>query len=122
MVVVRALKASLLHIAGYRLPDNFTIKGAWLVGVINSVGLTVALFVCGEAYRDDLEIQGEAKLGAMLSILGSLFAILLSFVVDTSIVPVEMDNSIDIDVDTDEDEEFLEEQIAVCSTFITRHG
>ena len=31
-----------------------------------SIGLTVALFVSGEAFKDD-RLQGEAKLGALLS-------------------------------------------------------
>ena len=42
------LFAQALVSCGFPLPDNFTMKGAWLVGLINSVGLTVALFVAGQ--------------------------------------------------------------------------
>lgn len=69
--------------AGYPLPSapQFTLRGAWLVGLINSVGLTVALFVSGEAYRNDPVLQAEAKLGALLSVCGCAFTLITAKIV-----------------------------------------
>nr|WP_246525751.1 Na+/H+ antiporter NhaA [Geomobilimonas luticola] len=51
---------------GYPLPSKIGTKELALVGLIAGVGLTVALFVAGEAFTDPV-IQGAAKMGALLS-------------------------------------------------------
>lgn len=51
---------------GYPLPSKIGMKELALVGLIAGVGLTVALFVAGEAFTDPV-IQGAAKMGALLS-------------------------------------------------------
>ncbi|HEX5772953.1 MAG TPA: Na+/H+ antiporter NhaA [Geomobilimonas sp.] len=51
---------------GYPLPSKIGMKELALVGLIAGVGLTVALFVAGEAFIDPV-IQGAAKMGALLS-------------------------------------------------------
>ncbi|RII25826.1 MAG: sodium:proton antiporter [Geobacter sp.] len=51
---------------GYPLPSKVGMKELALVGLIAGVGLTVALFVAGEAFTDPA-IQGAAKMGALLS-------------------------------------------------------
>ena len=51
---------------GYPLPSHVGKKELLLVGLIGGLGLTVALFVAGEAFTDPL-IQGAAKMGALLS-------------------------------------------------------
>jgi len=51
---------------GYPLPSQVGKKELLLVGLIGGLGLTVALFVAGEAFTDPL-IQGAAKMGALLS-------------------------------------------------------
>jgi NhaA family Na+:H+ antiporter len=51
---------------GYPLPSHVGKKELLLVGMIGGLGLTVALFVAGEAFTDPL-IQGAAKMGALLS-------------------------------------------------------
>ena len=51
---------------GYPLPSQVGNKELLLVGLIGGLGLTVALFVAGEAFTDPL-IQGAAKMGALLS-------------------------------------------------------
>ena len=48
-----------------------------MVGFIASMGLTVALFVAGEAFTDP-ELQGEAKMGALLSGLVGPLALLIN--------------------------------------------
>jgi NhaA family Na+:H+ antiporter len=51
---------------GYPLPAQVGKKELLLVGMIGGLGLTVALFVAGEAFTDPL-IQGAAKMGALFS-------------------------------------------------------
>jgi NhaA family Na+:H+ antiporter len=51
---------------GYPLPDQVGWRELWIVGLIAGIGLTVALFVAGEAFRDP-GVQGAAKMGALLS-------------------------------------------------------
>ncbi len=51
---------------GYPLPARVGGKELFLVGLIAGIGLTVALFVAGEAFIDPV-IQGAAKMGALLS-------------------------------------------------------
>ena len=51
---------------GYSLPGNMKNKELVLVGLIAGIGMTVALFVAGEAFIDPVT-QGAAKMGALLS-------------------------------------------------------
>jgi NhaA family Na+:H+ antiporter len=51
---------------GYPLPEKVGGKELLLVGLIAGIGLTVALFVAGEAFTDPVT-QGAAKMGALLS-------------------------------------------------------
>ena len=41
-------------------------------GVISSVGLTVSLFIAGEAFADDVRVMDQAKFGALLSLFPAL--------------------------------------------------
>jgi len=61
---------------GYPLPSSVGGKEMLLVGLIAGIGLTVALFVAGEAFTDPV-IQGAAKMGALLSGGCGLLAIVL---------------------------------------------
>ena len=54
------------HLLGYPLPKRVGNKELVLVGLIAGIGLTVALFVAGEAFTEPT-IQGAAKMGALLS-------------------------------------------------------
>jgi Na+:H+ antiporter, NhaA family len=60
---------------GYPLPDKVGLKELGLAGLIAGIGLTVALFVAGEAFTDPV-IQGAAKMGALLSAAASILAII----------------------------------------------
>ncbi|MBT1070316.1 Na+/H+ antiporter NhaA [Pelotalea chapellei] len=51
---------------GYPLPKRVGNKELALVGLIAGIGLTVALFVAGEAFTEQVT-QGAAKMGALLS-------------------------------------------------------
>lgn len=52
--------------AGYPLPSKIGKRELALIGLIAGIGLTVALFVAGEAFTDPVN-QGAAKMGALLS-------------------------------------------------------
>jgi len=60
---------------GYPLPSHVGKKELLLIGMIGGLGLTVALFVAGEAFTDPL-IQGAAKMGALGSAGCGLLAII----------------------------------------------
>ncbi|MBA3003932.1 MAG: Na+/H+ antiporter NhaA [Desulfurivibrio sp.] len=60
---------------GYPLPSHVGKKELLLVGLIGGLGLTVALFVAGEAFTDPV-IQGAAKMGALFSVGCGIFAII----------------------------------------------
>lgn len=53
-------------VLGYPLPKMMGKKELALVGLISGIGLTVALFIAGEAFSDPV-IQGAAKMGALFS-------------------------------------------------------
>ncbi|MCL2761212.1 MAG: Na+/H+ antiporter NhaA [Desulfuromonadales bacterium] len=59
---------------GYPLPKNVGNKELVLIGVVAGIGLTVALFIAGEAFTD-LSVQGAAKMGALLSFVAAIIAI-----------------------------------------------
>ena len=61
---------------GNPMPAGIGNKELFTLGVVAAIGLTVALFVSGVAYLD-LTLQGAAKMGALLSALNGLFAIIL---------------------------------------------
>jgi Na+:H+ antiporter, NhaA family len=62
---------------GFALPDGMNYKELLIAGIIAGIGFTVALFVAGEAFTDPV-IQGAAKMGAMLSILAALVAVIMA--------------------------------------------
>lgn len=59
---------------GFPLPTGMDGKSLAVAGLVAGLGLTVALFVAGEAYPD-AALRGEAKMGALFS--GGIFAIAL---------------------------------------------
>ncbi len=58
---------------GFPLPDGMKVKHLVVAGIIAGLGLTVALFVSGEAFTDSGR-QGAAKMGALLSAGAALLA------------------------------------------------
>lgn len=59
---------------GYPLPAKVDRGELALVGLIAGIGMTVALFVAGEAFPDPV-IQGAAKMGALLSAVCAIIAV-----------------------------------------------
>jgi NhaA family Na+:H+ antiporter len=60
---------------GFPMPRGMQLKELLVVGIIAGFGFTVALFVAGVAFIDPVH-QGAAKMGAMLSCLAALIAVM----------------------------------------------
>jgi NhaA family Na+:H+ antiporter len=60
------LMGLIARLLGYPLPAKVGLKELALIGLIAGIGLTVAIFVAGEAFTDPVT-QGAAKMGALLS-------------------------------------------------------
>jgi Na+:H+ antiporter, NhaA family len=59
---------------GFPLPDKVGKKELFLVGMTAGIGLTVALLAAGTVFTD-ISLEGSAKMGALLSGITILFAI-----------------------------------------------
>lgn len=62
---------------GFPLPTGMQAKHVVVAGVVAALGLTVALFVAGEAYPGDSPFQGPAKMGAVFSAAAAILAFAL---------------------------------------------
>jgi len=62
---------------GVKIPCGISKSALFMIGFIASMGLTVALFVAGEAFVD-LRLQEQAKMGALLSAGSGIIAIIIS--------------------------------------------
>ena len=65
------------HSLGFPLPYGIGKRHLLVAGMIAAIGMTVALFVAGEAFTDPV-ICGAAKMGALLSSVAALFAFILA--------------------------------------------
>lgn len=61
------------HRVGFPLPLNMDMRHLVVTSVIAGLGLTVALFVSGQAFTE-LGVQGAAKMGALLSVFAGVLA------------------------------------------------
>lgn len=66
------------HAMGFRLPQGMGIRHLVMAGLIAALGLTVALFVAGEAYPGSSVWQGPAKMGAVFSAVAGILAVVLA--------------------------------------------
>ena len=62
---------------GFPLPDGMNVRDLVVTSVVAGLGLTVALFVSGQAFVDE-GLQGAAKMGALLSILAGPLAFVVA--------------------------------------------
>lgn len=62
---------------GFAMPDGMRLKHLVVAGVIAGLGLTVALFVAGQAFADNADYRGASKMGALFSGGIALLAIVL---------------------------------------------
>ena len=52
---------------GFPLPEGMNERHLLVAGVVAGLGLTVALFVAGQAFKVNIDHQGAAKMGALFS-------------------------------------------------------
>lgn len=71
---------------GFPLPDKVGKKELLLTGLVAGTGLTVALFVAGVAFVEP-DIQGSAKMGALLSGGVALVAVILGRALNVRRIP-----------------------------------
>lgn len=71
---------------GFPLPEKVGAKELLLIGVVAGIGLTVALFVAGEAFTEPV-VQGAAKMGALLSGGLAILAVILGKVLGVRKIP-----------------------------------
>ena len=96
---------------GYPAPPGISLKDCFMIGFIASIGLTVALFVSGVAYPNSPLLEGEAKMGAVLSIASAIIAIVVSKTccsfenkMKKKLQKEKSFNNVDIDSDSDDEE------------------
>merc|ERR1712048_1134311 len=98
-------------------PPGLELSSIAAIGFIASAGLTVALFVSGEAFEQHPVLSAQAKMGALLSIIVALIAIVGSRVwqalTNKGVVCVE-EFPVGLDRCDDDDEAF--EDVVVSST------
>ena len=66
-----------VKVLGIPLPRGMAMTDVWLLGFIAAIGLTVALFVAGEAFRNQDQLRAEAKMGALLSVFVGFVAVVI---------------------------------------------
>jgi NhaA family Na+:H+ antiporter len=62
---------------GFPLPTGMSYRDLAMAGFIAALGLTVALFVAGAAFKNSPELLGQAKMGALFSGAVGLVAIVI---------------------------------------------
>jgi NhaA family Na+:H+ antiporter len=70
------------QLLGFNLPEGMDTRSLFAAGMVAALGLTVALFVAQQAFSAALhpEIQGAAKMGALLSAAVAPIAILMGWI------------------------------------------
>jgi hypothetical protein len=103
-------------------PEGMTRGSVLGVGVIASAGLTVSLFISGEAFKEYPVLGDQAKLGALLSVFAALALVVHSIVKGFFERPKAICED-DIEVCTQGEEHFEEdlEQVIVESTVRSLH-
>jgi len=77
---------------GFGLPAGVTKVDLFAMSAVGGVGLTVALFVANEAFVDP-GLQGQAKFGAVLSVLAAAVAWLLKVIPSKLFPATQMDSA-----------------------------
>jgi NhaA family Na+:H+ antiporter len=81
LVIGKTVGITLFSVIGNKLgfpyPDGMGTRHMVVAGVVAGIGLTVALFVAGEAFPATSQFQGPAKMGALLSASCGVLALIL---------------------------------------------
>lgn len=76
------------HWMGFRLPQGMTPAHVVVTSAVAGLGLTVALFVSGQAFTDPA-LQGAARMGAVLSVVSPGLAVVIRNALKIEKVPDE---------------------------------
>ena len=68
---------------GFPLPTGMEMKHLVVAGIVAGLGLTVALFVSGQAFKEELALQGAAKMGALFSAGAAIIALVVGRLLNT---------------------------------------
>jgi NhaA family Na+:H+ antiporter len=71
------LFSSVGQLIGFPLPSGMRIKHLFTASIVAGLGLTVALFVAGQAFPPGSQYAGPAKMGAVFSAVGGLLAFIV---------------------------------------------
>lgn len=77
---------------GFPLPKGMGLRHLFVAGIVAGLGLTVALFVAGEAFVKTPEYMGPAKMGAVFSSVAALIAIIAGRALKLKQHPVSTEN------------------------------
>lgn len=84
---------------GFPLPAGMNIRHTTVVGIIAGLGLTVALFVSGQAFIDP-GTQSAAKMGALFSVVVALAAVVVAKVLGVSVATKKATAPVDVSLST----------------------
>ncbi len=79
---------------GFKLPEGMNVRHLVVTSVIAGLGLTVALFVSGQAFAEP-GTQGAAKMGALLSVLAAPVALAIAMLFKVSKIKVNRTEIVD---------------------------
>ena len=71
------LFSSVGKLVGFPLPTGMNMRHLFVAGIVAGLGLTVALFVAGQAFKLDMGHQGSAKMGALFSAAIAIVALIV---------------------------------------------
>lgn len=71
------------QLIGFPLPAGMNFRHLVVTSAVAGLGLTVALFVCGQAFTDPA-LQGAAKMGAVFSVFSGLVALAAKMILQVS--------------------------------------
>lgn len=80
------LFAATANALGFKYPTGMSIRHIVTAGAVAGMGLTVALFVAGEAFPGHSIHQGPAKMGALFSAFAAVLAIVLGKITNARVL------------------------------------
>ena len=80
---------------GFKLPAGMDVRHLVVTSVVAGLGLTVALFVSGQAFAA-ADVQGAAKMGALLSVLAGPLAFVVAIALGVKKLPFWSSTSVSL--------------------------
>lgn len=73
---------------GFPYPNNLPTSDIFMAALISSLGMTVGLFIAGEAYPEEPDLEAQGKLGALFSVVMAFVCVGIGSAVDFKKQPV----------------------------------